>query len=89
MFTFKYLHVYIIFIMYIYIYIYTYIYLKYYECLSFNSYERHFEKKHTKLVHIYYIYIYIYIIYIYIYISLKQLIRRNAIRINQTFLPRT
>ena len=54
---------------------------------SFNSYERHFEKKHTKLVHIYYIYI-LYI-YIYIYISLKQLIRRNAIRINQTFLPRT
>ena len=52
---------------------------------SFNSYERHFEKKHTKLVHIYYIYI----LYIYIYISLKQLIRRNAIRINQTFLPRT
>ena len=46
-------------------------------------------KKSIQSWYIYIIYIYIYILYIYIYISLKQLIRRNAIRINQTFLPRT
>ena len=40
---------------------------------SFNSYERHFEKKHTKLVHIYYIYILYIYIYIYIYIVFVQI----------------